>query len=769
MPALGPRIRSALSLCAGTAVGFVATWATVQAAALLPGLELTSPGSGEVVSGVVTLSAMADAAGLASIQFQVSGSDIGDPITSGACATSWDTRTVGDGVRTITAIGRDSLGNSVSATPILVTVLNVSADLSGPSVAISSPAEGASVSGTVTLTASASDNTGVAAVWFTVDGILVGAEDGIAPYTAGWSTAGVTNGPHVLVAYARDSAGNDGTSLPVTVTVANQSADSIAPNVALTAPANGSTISGFATITAAASDNVGVIGVQFQLDGASLGGEVSAAPYALSWNTGSTANGAHVLRAVARDAAGNRTTSAAVNVTVSNIADPTPPTVSLTAPAAGATISGTTTISASASDNIGVAGVRFIVDGATVGTEDTSSPFSIVWNSASVANGSHVLRAIARDAAGNTQTSLSRTITTVNAADTVAPSVSIGAPNAAATVSGSVMVSASASDNTGVVGVQFKLDGTNLGAEDLTTPYTTAWSSNLTLNGTHTLTAVARDAAGNSRTSAAVTVTVDNRGTGVLGDFNGDGVPDLVFESTSGQLFAWFLNNGALSGGGTMVPGAVQPAWQVAAIDDFNGDGRSDLLWQNTATGRLYIWLMDGLTLIGGLVPASAAPEWKVVGTGDFNGDGRPDILWRHHVTGQLYVWFMNGETMVSGGFLNPQAVDPVWLVRGVGDFNGDGRPDVIWQNGVNGQLFVSMMNGLDVIENIGLTPGTTSPDWRLSSVADYDGDGYIDLIWQHSVTGQLHVWYLHGTTMTRESPLTPDQVATSWQIVGGR
>ena len=88
-----------------------------------------------------------------------------------------------------------------------------------------------------------------------------------------------------------------------------------------TAPANGATVSGSAVQVAAnASDNVGVEGVQFKLDGANLGSEVTSPPYSLSWNTGTAANGSHTLTAVARDAAGNTTTSGSVSVTVSNSA-----------------------------------------------------------------------------------------------------------------------------------------------------------------------------------------------------------------------------------------------------------------------------------------------------------------------------------------------------------------------------------------------------------------------------------------------------------------
>ena len=196
-------------------------------------------------------------------------------------------------------------------------------------------------------------------------------------------------------------------------------------------------------------------------------------------------------------------------------ADTTPPTVTLTAPSTG-TVSGTVTVSASASDNVGVTGVQFRLQGANLGAEDTTNPYSTSWNTTTVPNGSYALTAIARDAAGNTKTSASLTVTVSNTstppADTTPPTITLTAPSAG-TVSGTVTVSASASDNVGVAGVQFRLQGANLGAEDTTNPYSTSWNTTTVPNGSYTLTAIARDAAGNTKTSAPLTVTVSNTST----------------------------------------------------------------------------------------------------------------------------------------------------------------------------------------------------------------------------------------------------------------
>ena len=165
--------------------------------------------------------------------------------------------------------------------------------------------------------------------------------------------------------------------------------DTTAPTVSLTSPGTGTTVSGSVTVAANAADNVGVVGVQFKLDGANLGTEDTASPYSTTWNTTTATNGSHTLTAVARDAAGNTATSTSVTVTVSNSTpDLTPPTVSVTAPTSGSTVSGSQAVTATAADNVGVVGVQFKLDGANLGTEDTASPYSITWNTTTAANGS---------------------------------------------------------------------------------------------------------------------------------------------------------------------------------------------------------------------------------------------------------------------------------------------------------------------------------------------------------------------------------------------
>ena len=364
--------------------------------------------------------------------------------------------------------------------------------------------------------------------------------------------------------------------------------DTTPPTVSITSPAGGSTVSGTITVSANASDNVGVAGLQFQLDGVNLGSEDTATPYTVSWNTTTASNASHTLTAIARDAAGNRTTSSAVTVTVSNsTADTIPPTDSITSPTSGSTVSGTITVSANASDNVGVAGVQFQLDGANLGAEDTASPYSISWNTTTASNASHTLTAIARDAAGNRTTSSAVTVTVSNStADTTPPTDSITSPTSGSTVSGTITVSANASDNVGVVGVQFQLDGANLGAEATASPYSVSWNTTTASNASHTLTAIARDAAGNRTTSSSVAVTTSN--TSIAAKWTGGGYVN-VFNGT-----AWFAFKVMRAADGTL-SGSVQ---YYNNVDSFTYNSSS--ITSLTVTGNTAVITGTGMEGTGG-------------------------------------------------------------------------------------------------------------------------------------------------------------------------
>ncbi len=303
---------------------------------------------------------------------------------------------------------RSANGSSIVTPDATFTTGAGTVDTTPPTVSITAPGNGATVSGSVTVSANASDNVAVASVQFELDGANAGSPVTSAPYSYSWNTASSANGSHTLSAVAVDTSGNAATSAVVTVTVNNTTATP--PTVSITSPASNATVSGTMTVNATASASAGIASVQMQVDGANVGAADTASPYSFSWTTSSVANGSHTLTAVAKDTTGNSATSAGVSVTVSNA----PPAVSISSPTSGATVTGTITVSASASSSTGMASVQLQVDGSSVGSADTSSPYSFSLNTANYSNGSHALTAVAKDTAGNSATSIAANVTVSN-------------------------------------------------------------------------------------------------------------------------------------------------------------------------------------------------------------------------------------------------------------------------------------------------------------------------------------------------------------------
>jgi peptidoglycan/xylan/chitin deacetylase (PgdA/CDA1 family) len=184
------------------------------------------------------------------------------------------------------------------------------------------------------------------------------------------------------------------------------------------------------------------------------------------------------------------------------------PTVALTTPAANATVKGAAqAVKATATDSQGVTSVQFKLDGANLGAPATASPYTTTWDTTKTTNGTHTLSAVATNKAGLTATATE----TVTVSNPTAPTVAITAPTNGATVSGGQTVTANAADAVSVTSVQFKLDGTDLGAADTQAPYTATWDTTTAVNGSHTLTAVATNKSGLTTTATNVTVTVNNQ------------------------------------------------------------------------------------------------------------------------------------------------------------------------------------------------------------------------------------------------------------------
>jgi len=185
--------------------------------------------------------------------------------------------------------------------------------------------------------------------------------------------------------------------------------------------------------------------------------------------------------------------------------DTTPPTVSISSPANGATLSRTISVQGTATDNMGVTTIQFYVDGQVLSTA-SSSPFSFSWNTANYVNGAHTLKVTASDAAGHVgSASVSVNVNNVTVTDTTPPTVSIVSPVASTSVQllggPNVTITASASDNVAVAQVSFYIDGA-LKCTDTGSPYTCGWNIKKANSGAHTIKVTAWDTAGNSASAS---------------------------------------------------------------------------------------------------------------------------------------------------------------------------------------------------------------------------------------------------------------------------
>jgi hypothetical protein len=251
--------------------------------------------------------------------------------------------------------------------------------------------------------------------------------NGTVATTSSTATTTITpaNGDHFYYAKITQEDGKQLWSAPVWVTQGAGSGDTTPPTVS----ASESGSSGTITLSASASDDVGVTKVEFYVDGA-LKATDTATPYTASLDSTTLGNGSHSLVAKAYDAAGNVGTSSTVSFSVSNSSggDTTPPTVS----ASERGSSGSITLSATASDNVGVTKVEFYVDGALMAT-DTATPYTAAVDSTTLTNATHSLVAKAYDAAGNVGTSSTVSFSVSNGGGTATELVKNGGFESGAT------------------------------------------------------------------------------------------------------------------------------------------------------------------------------------------------------------------------------------------------------------------------------------------------------------------------------------------------
>jgi hypothetical protein len=263
------------------------------------------------------------------------------------------------------------------------------------------------------------------------------------------------------------------------------------------------------------------------------------------------------------------------------------------------------------------------------------------------------------------------------------------------------------------------------------------------------------------------------------GDADSDGRVDLFFRNLgTNRHLAWLMNGVTRSSESFLSPDPANANWAAVGADDFNSDDRNDFVFSNGATGAVEFWLMNGATRVGGAVPLTGSPppglDWKLSATGDFNHDGRPDLVWRNVATRKIAVWTLNGTAYTATLVPNPDsAADANWEIAAGLDYNGDGLRDWLWYNVTSGKLVLWFLDA-----NLQRTAGQfTNPpsaadaNWRVLGGGDYgQGPGGVafsnDVVWRNSTSGRLVVWYLdfagNRTAGTFTNPVGPTAGAST-------
>jgi|GEM_PF-5944211 len=249
-------------------------------------------------------------------------------------------------------------------------------------------------------------------------------------------------------------------------------------------------------------------------------------------------------------------------------------------------------------------------------------------------------------------------------------------------------------------------------------------------------------------------------------DFNFDGHSDILLQNmVTGDRLIWLMNGTVHNSKTDLSLGMFGTNWSMCAVADFDNDGRPDIFVMdtNSVQGDWQIWSRDQAGQMVVLNSGQLPLGWRVVAAADFNSDGHPDLLLQRIQGGSNAYYYMDGPApALQPGPLLLNIYPLEWSAAATGDFNHDGWPDIVWENTVTGQRRIALMVG--PVENSKVDLGIMAINWSIVAVADYNGDGHPDILFENTVTGQRMIKLMTGTQITGGVDLgvTP----THWSMV---
>lgn len=281
---------------------------------------------------------------------------------------------------------------------------------------------------------------------------------------------------------------------------------------------------------------------------------------------------------------------------------------------------------------------------------------------------------------------------------------------------------------------------------------------------------------------APITPDRIDKGQGLqFGDWNGDGITDVMWYNPDNGINRWYINDGHLGFSSSENPIPVDQIDGAGNLyfGDWNGDGVTDVMWYHKNTGTNSWYVNDGqlhFTKTDNPININSIEDGSMVKFGDWNADGITDLMWYNKDNGRNR-WFFNdghlGFTMIQDPIPAAQLVVPFFPLLtkcdlSLGDWNGDGFIDVMWWNrnsGVNRWYVNDGQHGFTLTENL-------IPNTEISSeisegevhVNDWNGDGVSDVMWYYTAFGK-NAWYINDGNLGFTATTNPISVS---QIKGG-
>jgi hypothetical protein len=396
----------------------------------------------------------------------------------------------------------------LTALAAAATLSAATTDTTAPTGAFTSPSAGATVSGTITVAGTASDNVGVAKVEVRVDDGAYRLASGTTKWSLSIDTTGYATGSHNLKLRVTDTSGNQSWTDDAVVFGTTAAASTVASSVAFASPAAGATVGGTAVVKGTAAAGAGVSRVEVRVDDGPYRLATGTTSWSISIDTTAYADGAHDLKARMTDGSGAQVW-ADLPIVVANAAAATSLSVAFASPAPGSTDSGTIAVKGTAAAPAGVGKVEVRVDDGPYQLASGTTSWSLSLDTTAIANGSHTLKARVTDLRG-TQAWANDPITISNGgAISTSVSVAFTSPAPGSTNSGTITVKGTAGAPGGVGKVEVRVDN---GAYQLASG-TSSWSLSLNTtaygNGVHDLKARVTDLTG-TQSWADDSITISN-------------------------------------------------------------------------------------------------------------------------------------------------------------------------------------------------------------------------------------------------------------------